>query len=206
MNYKTATFITRRQAAEAARALGYKTFRTVWVKDIEMWKPVYEPGDGTPADEWAKGKDFVAWCETAWVGADEGQRTRVGVAIVTITRDELELETIPPDVLVEPITPSLWARDERPQGKLTTRKVARPPWGGDGEGDQTGDAPAQADEKSKAPRPRSDAQSPTKLVWQIADEMSDKPRAEIIAACVAAGVNPATASTQFSRWKKSKGG
>lgn len=52
----------------------------------------------------------------------------------------------------------------------------------------------------------------TGRVWEIADKVeSDNPtkegkelRALIINACVKSGINPATASTQYSKWKKSK--
>lgn len=47
----------------------------------------------------------------------------------------------------------------------------------------------------------------TRKVWEIADRIfADKgiDRAAIIEACVAEGINPATAATQFSKWKKTK--
>lgn len=49
----------------------------------------------------------------------------------------------------------------------------------------------------------------TARVWAIADEITEKlggtiDRAKIIEACVAAGINKATASTQYSKWKKAK--
>lgn len=51
--------------------------------------------------------------------------------------------------------------------------------------------------------------STTGLVWVIADELSEKlgrmaNRQEVLAACTEEGINPATASTQFSKWKGSK--
>ena len=41
----------------------------------------------------------------------------------------------------------------------------------------------------------------TARVWAICDEKSGD-RAAIMAACAAEGINPATAGTQYSRWKK----
>ena len=50
----------------------------------------------------------------------------------------------------------------------------------------------------------------TGKVWEIADSMVKAgngivPRPDIIAACVAAGINAATAATQYSKWKKARG-
>lgn len=38
-------------------------------------------------------------------------------------------------------------------------------------------------------------------VHAIADTMPEASRADVIAACVAKGINPATASTQYQRWR-----
>jgi len=46
----------------------------------------------------------------------------------------------------------------------------------------------------------------TARVWQIADSMPGADRKAIIAACIAAGINEATAGTQFSKWRKARGG
>lgn len=45
----------------------------------------------------------------------------------------------------------------------------------------------------------------TAKVWEIADGVGKADRAAIIAACVAAGINIATAGTQYSKWKKARG-
>jgi len=62
------------------------------------------------------------------------------------------------------------------------------------------------EEAGVSARPK--AGSSTGKVWEIADEMStaDAPanRKEVIAACEAAGINTATASTQFSKWLKAR--
>lgn len=63
--------------------------------------------------------------------------------------------------------------------------------------------------KTSAPasRPNSGA---TKRVWDIADKLTEgnfggkSGRADIIAACVENGINPATAATQYSKWKKAR--
>lgn len=47
----------------------------------------------------------------------------------------------------------------------------------------------------------------TAQVWAVADAVVKQggwTRASIIAACTAAGINPATAGTQFSKWKKER--
>ena len=45
----------------------------------------------------------------------------------------------------------------------------------------------------------------TAKVWGIADEVGKADRNAIIAACVAQGINPSTAATQYSKWKKARG-
>lgn len=59
-----------------------------------------------------------------------------------------------------------------------------------------------------APPARPKATSTTGRVWEIADGMmtgSALPeRKAVIAACEAEGINPATASTQYGKWKASK--
>ena len=61
--------------------------------------------------------------------------------------------------------------------------------------------------------PGEPGQAPTKgatgRVWEIADKVTAEKggtidRGAIIAACEAAGINPATAATQFSRWKRTR--
>lgn len=57
---------------------------------------------------------------------------------------------------------------------------------------------------------RPKATTATGLVWQLADELSAKcegaipDRKELIAACEAEGINPATAQVQFGKWKKAR--
>ncbi len=44
---------------------------------------------------------------------------------------------------------------------------------------------------------------PVAQVWQIASQLGPKAeRKEVLAACVEAGINPATAATQYYRWSK----
>lgn len=45
----------------------------------------------------------------------------------------------------------------------------------------------------------------TAKVWEIADGVGKADRNAIIAACVAQGINPSTAATQYSKWKKARG-
>lgn len=73
-------------------------------------------------------------------------------------------------------------------------------------------------------KPAGPASGVTKKVWVIADSLivkgvrmkgmaggrmapKDVPpaRSDVIAACVAAGINPATASTQYGKWRKARG-
>lgn len=61
--------------------------------------------------------------------------------------------------------------------------------------------------------PGEPGQAPTKgatgRVWEIADKVTAEKggtidRGAIIAACEAAGINPATAATQFSKWRRAR--
>lgn len=54
-------------------------------------------------------------------------------------------------------------------------------------------------------RARSAVQGAVKMVWEIADDMFGKPRSEVVAACVRAGINENTAKTQYQRWYKLNG-
>lgn len=65
-------------------------------------------------------------------------------------------------------------------------------------------APREPGDPAPAP-----AKGATAKVWTIADRITAEKggtidRGAIIAACEAEGINPATAATQFSRWKKTK--
>lgn len=56
--------------------------------------------------------------------------------------------------------------------------------------------------KAKVSMPKSTAQSPCKLVWHIASAMPGAKRETIITECVAQGISPNTAKTQYQHWKK----
>lgn len=167
-------FLNRSDAMHYARKQGWKTFRTVYDAKDDVWKAGYEQGI-SPAEEWAQGKDFVAWTETTW---DEGVKR--GVLIVSCTEEELADENIPEDFVVEPQTPELWAHEKPKRGGSTSTKTPH------GE------------------RERSTVVNPTRLVWRIADEMVGKERKEIIARCIAEGIHPSTASTQYAKWRKER--
>jgi hypothetical protein len=47
---------------------------------------------------------------------------------------------------------------------------------------------------------------PVAQVWAICDKLPRATRKDVLAACEKAGINPATAVTQFYRWKKAKAG
>lgn len=71
------------------------------------------------------------------------------------------------------------------------------------------DQPVAARHGGKAPRAEGEVPAPTKgataKVWEIAGGMASASRGDIIAACVAEGINAATAATQYSKWKKANG-
>lgn len=55
---------------------------------------------------------------------------------------------------------------------------------------------------NSADRERSTIEKPVEVVHRLCDEMEGASRDEIVAACVAQGVNENTAKTQFYRWQK----
>ncbi len=174
-----AHYFTRSQAAKAAQKAGLTNFRTVLDGTHRgFWRFHSMPGV-SPAAEWAKGKDFVHHVESDFV--DEGRQPgQVGVLVITCTLEEIADEMIPVGFRLEPITPSLFKPERDDVGRR--------------------------DHAPSAQRAKSDVESPTKLVWQIADSMPGADRAAVVEACVAAGVNKATASTQFYRWAKAQKG
>lgn len=124
------------------------------------------------------GRDYVAWVEAHHI--DEGHKPgHRGVVIVTCAKDEIPAEDIALGFEFQPITAEAWDLREAPRRR-------------------------EVDSSTTENRARSDVASPTKLVWEIADSMPDADRKAVVEACVAAGVNKATASTQYYRWQKSK--
>lgn len=89
------------------------------------------------------------------------------------------------------------------------------PWKAERDAQPQGRSSSQAPKPPKPERSPSDASpsAPTKgataRVWEIADgylaEKGAINRSEIIAACEAGGIHPATAATQYSKWKKARG-
>ena len=55
------------------------------------------------------------------------------------------------------------------------------------------------------PRQRSAVGGSVSMVWEIADAMKSSPRSEVIAACIAKGININTAKTQYYKWSKEQG-
>lgn len=85
-----------------------------------------------------------------------------------------------------------------PTGRLGPAMPATAPDGA------SGGRPGASDGSAR-PAPTKGA---TAQVWAIADAVVKQggwTRAAIISACVTAGINPATAGTQFSKWKKERG-
>jgi len=62
-----------------------------------------------------------------------------------------------------------------------------------------------------APSKKATTAGPVAMVWRIATKLGPKAeRKDVLAACAKAGINAATAATQFQRWRhrndKPKGG
>lgn len=75
-------------------------------------------------------------------------------------------------------------------------------------------SPVPSPEQPRAPRtPREPSEGPatrpskgaTARVWEVADSMPGATRAEVVAACVAEGINKSTAGVQYGKWAKAQG-
>lgn len=174
-------FLSRAQAARYAAKQGWVNFHSRSMPDSHygrVWRVHQMPGQ-CPADHW-KSRDYVAHVESSYI--DEGRVPGIrGVLVVTCFLEEIPAE----DILqikaegheLEPMTPSLWNDKSEARAEGTI-----------------------------ASRARSEAESPTKLVWSIADSMPDADRKDVIAACVEQGVNKSTAQTQYYKWSKARKG
>jgi hypothetical protein len=174
--------VFRTTARDFAVKQGWTNFRTRLDPINRVWKATYEPGEN-PAAAFAQGKDWIRWIETTWQDID-GVKHRLGVCVVSITEQELQQELAalggaPEGIIFEPQTPDLWSTTRGSDSPIATTRQANG-------------------------RAKSEIESPVKVVWRIADEMKGKSRAEVIAACVAEGVNKSTASTQFYRWQQAQ--
>ncbi len=58
--------------------------------------------------------------------------------------------------------------------------------------------------KAKAPSKPSTVANPVEVVRGLCEAMKGKPRKDVLAACVAKGVNKSTAATQYQLWKNPK--
>ncbi len=94
--------------------------------------------------------------------------------VVNCRREEIT-EEIPVEFGIEPLTRDLW-------NDIADSEIS----------------------KGLGIRAKSEIESPVKVVWRIADEMKGQDRKAVIAACIEAGVNKATASTQFYKWQKAQ--
>jgi len=178
-------YVDRSSAMRAAKSRGFEYFRTMQHPIDRTWSAVQTHVKDVPALAFADGKDFVAWVE-AFI--DENGTVRP-VLIVSCTHEELAEENIPADTFViEPQVAELWETTHGATRSVRTPKSREP----------------RAERAPDAEREKSAVASPTKLVWSIADTMPTADRKAIINACVAQGVHPATASTQFSKWKKAR--
>lgn len=212
------THIYRAKAVEQAREAGYVAFRTH--PDGEgMWRATYEPGEN-PADEYAA--DNHDWCshgEVTWVSSSAGDAdpVKVGVLVCTCDYNTLVKQGV---ITVDRKLARIWIEPsdrpglppflaETPDGnhwdfftpKIGAGWAATAPLS-PGAGQQ---APAGTPTAPRgAPVARSTADSPVKRVHAIADSMPGATRAQVVAACVDAGINKSTAGTQFYHWSKAK--
>ncbi len=209
-----AKHLYRDRAVTEARDAGWVGFRTV--PDGEgMWKAVYEPGEN-PADEYAKA--HPTWCshgESSWASASSGDEDpwRIGVLVctcdyaalctmgaVTLDRKLARVWLLPYDT-PEGTNPFLAERLDGAYWECFTPKVAT---GGLGQAAPAAPGATAAPALRTTPVARGTADSPVKRVWAMADGMPGATRAEVVAACVAEGINKSTAGTQYYHWQKAK--
>jgi hypothetical protein len=194
-------YFSRSGAAMAALKRGIKAFETyqpVPKADPSAW--CYAERDEGPGIEYAR--DFAEGKE--WIHHVEITELKVPVLIVNITKDELKEEDIPKLFEVRPITPSLWDRQEPWKGPKT---LALATGVASGLLPELKQAAQPISPKTPANQPRAPkGEGAVARVWATADEMPGASRQEVIAACVAKGISAGTASTQFSAWRRSKGG
>ncbi|AIM40612.1 hypothetical protein [Vibrio phage VpKK5] len=105
--------------------------------------------------------------------------------------ERLEVDNTPIPELIKLLGHELKPIDPKPQPEKGGRKSSGATSGG-----------------AIATRPK--AGTATGKVWEIADGLykaagNVPERNDVVAACVAEGINPATASTQFGKWKKALG-
>lgn len=184
------SYIFRSQAIAGAKKEKLTNYQTrPHPIDKGLWTYNTEPGVSLAA-EWVESvlpekRDFIASVETGWI-RPEGKR--VGVVVVTITKDELDellrwLPPVPANVRFEPLSKELFETAEQRERASATRGSSK-------------------SEGGSFARAKSEAVSPVKIVWATADEMKGQDRKAIIEACVAKGVNKSTAQTQLYKWAK----
>lgn len=180
-------FATRSQAARKAKRDGIKAFAVhrIGNQGFRLVTMGTHPGLDAAID-YAASCDWISHVETQHI--DEGRQPGLRlVFVVTCFKEEIPEGELMEGVEIEPITPSLWGDDK--EAFEHRRRVTT----------------------SAGPRAKSDVESPTKLVWQIADSRSiegaltKEDRAAIINECVEKGVNKSTAQTQLYKWAKANG-
>ena len=171
------SYPSRSAAAQAAEREGFRHFRCEFHFDTRRWyfrvmTEGYNPTFGYVAYDWVHHVEFT------YRDVGDAVPTVCGVVVVNITKSELDeiLTEFPcedPRITFEPLTRDLWNGGAIEGVKRQTKNGTRA---------------------------TSEVESPVRVVWRIASEMKGKDRKEVIAACIAAGVNKSTASTQFYKW------
>jgi hypothetical protein len=210
------TFLRRADAVAHARDQGWAAFRTQLTAD-ETWRATYEPGPPVLDPAVSDTYPGCTHAEVAWVGGETGDEDphKVAVLVWDVPLDEvakcvlLELDhTLSrvwctadglPRSLCEPHDASRWDVF-RPR---VAAEAAPAPRAAQAPGDRAA-APRARPATPPAATNRSTAESPTRRVHAIADAMPGATRQEVVAACVAEGINRNTAGTQYFHWSKAR--
>lgn len=198
-------YFCRSGAARAAMLRGieaFETYQPVPKADPNAW--CYEERENGPGIEYAK--DFAEGKD--WIHHVEITKLKVPVLVVNITKEELKDEEIPKLFEVRPITPSLWDKQEPWKGPRQLATGYQPPYEQRfGRALRTVEGTPVILDYAAKPVPRAPrGEGSVAKVWQMCNAMPGASRKEVVAACVANGINPSTASVQYGAWKKSQEG
>ena len=189
----TPVYFSRSRAALHGIRAGWSAFRTFqpFPADKTAWTIKQQPeGPGIKfAKMFAEGKDFVHHCEVT----DDA----IPVLVVTCFREEI-IEEIPEPLILEPITPELWAhnRDSYPRPRFAPPRLSQ------GNSDT-----AAHDDTTTERAPRAASVGGAVAICKQALIESGGDRATYTRLCEERGVIKATMNTQWSRLRAAaKGG
>jgi len=175
------SYLYRDHAARAAKSKSWPGFITFFDRKVSQW---YNREVATPFPP-----ELLAWEKTDFVHHVEWTTESYHQ---DFTGEKLNAGNLHPCLVVtcrrEEITEAI------PEGYVI-QPITRELW-----------YEIKGSAQSPGLRAKSEIESPVKVVWRLADEMKSADRKTVIAACVEAGVNKSTASTQYYKWQLAQKG